>query len=172
MVVLRNRKNTQEHQVAFTQAKQAKAKANAEAKAARVAEAEAQAKDDLAWLQDCIATSAKAKVEANAKAEARAEARAEAMAEAMAEAKAKIQKKLDNRTDKVLYAWQYGVGSTPTIAELAVLIQCYSDAGLLVPDCLTESLGYMLKDLKTTRYIQNIPVYDDDEADYSYKPWI
>jgi hypothetical protein len=89
-----------------------------------------------------------------------------------AKAKAEMQKKLDNKTDKVLYAWQYSVGPTPTITEIALLIQCYSDAGLLVPDCLTESLGYMLKDLKTTRYIQHIPVYEDDEAEYSYKPWI
>ena len=179
MVVLRNRKNTQEHQVAFTQAKQAKAKAKAEAKAARVAEAEAQAKDDLAWLQDWVASSAankfvKAQAKAQAKAEAKAKAKAEdkAKAEAEAKAKAEMQKKLDNKTNKILYQWQYGTGSMPTMAEIAVLIQCYSDAGLPVPDCLTESLCYMLKGLETTSFIQHIPVYENDDADYSYKPWI
>jgi len=187
MVVLRNRKNTQEHQLAFTQAKQAKAKAKAEAKAARVAQAEAQAKDDLAWLQDWVASSAankfvkaqakaQAKAEAKAKAEAEAKAKAEAEAEAKAkaeaDAKAEMQKKLDNKTNKILYQWQYGTGSMPTMAELAVVIQCYSDAGLPVPDCLTESLCYMLKGLETTSFIQHIPVYENDDADYSYKPWI
>ena len=106
----------------------------------------------------------KYKTQAEVKAEARVKAEAEAEAKAKAKAKAEMQKKLDNKTDKVLYAWQYSVGPTPTITELAVLIQCYSDADLLVPDFLTTALCNMVKKFKTTNsYVQHIPVYDDKE---------
>ena len=103
-------------------------------------------------------------VEAKAKAEIETQANAASLVQirsallALDRAKADMQKKLDNKTDKVLYALQYGVGSTPTIAELALLIQCYSDAGLLVPDCLSSSLCYMVN-------------YASGECQ-AYKPWV
>ena len=165
MVVLRNRKNTQEHQIAFIQAK---AKAKADAKAAMLAEAEAETKAKATKVQDWIVASAEAKAEPKAKANTEAEAEPMTKAEYnayMSLARANALQHLNSRADEILSKQSVG------LSTVSKLVEDYRIAGLPVPAFLISTIVNGVKKLPTMVYPQVKPCVCATNFRYGQDAW-